>query len=281
MRLLHMSDLHFQADCPVRRWPALGWRRVAAQTEFRLLGRRKLFLRVEETVAKLLDEADRLRVDHLVVSGDLTALALPEEFEAASAALGRWRDRMTIVPGNHDRYTPAAARELLFERAFERSLVPDLPEHRREGAFPGVKLVGEELAVIGLSSARVPPMPGIAAGLVGAAQLDGLRAALHDPRLSNRAVVLVVHHAPLRPSGRRDMPQHGLWDAPKLLEIAAAAGVAAICHGHIHDRFRVVGPGKVSIFGAGSSSQAGMEGYWLLELDRSGLLSAEAVRLPQ
>ncbi|MHB1845675.1 MAG: metallophosphoesterase family protein [Deltaproteobacteria bacterium] len=279
MRILHISDLHFQGDCPLSRWPALGWRRVVAQTEFRLLGRRRLFLRVRETVARLLAEADRLEVDHLLVSGDLTALSLPEEFEAAREALMPWRGRMTIVPGNHDRYTPEASRARLFEQAFEQALVSDMPEHRREGVFPVVKLIGEDAAVIGLCSARVPPMPGIAAGWLGRSQLAGLSAALGDPRLAGRAILAAVHHAPFRPNGQRDMPQHGLWDGPELLALLAGAKATALCHGHIHRRYRLPGPGAVSIFCAGSSTQAGMEGYWVLDVAAGGLRSAEAVRL--
>ncbi len=279
MKILHISDLHFQSECPVSRWPSLGWRRVAAQTEFRLLGRRKLFLKVAETVRLLLAEATRLGAEHLIVSGDLTALALPEEFEAARAALAPWGDRLSIIPGNHDRYTPQAARDQLFEKAFGESLGSDLPEHCREGVFPIVKLLRDDVAIIGLSSARVPLMPGIAAGWVGDAQREALAAILRDRRVQGRGVLLTVHHAPLRPSGRPDMPTHGLLDAPKVMELASAAGAVGICHGHIHRRYRIAGPGRLSIFGAGSSTQAGIEGYWLLDVDRSGLRSAEAVRL--
>jgi 3',5'-cyclic AMP phosphodiesterase CpdA len=280
MKILHISDLHFQADCPVSRWPSLGWRRVAAQTEFRLLGRRRLFLKVAETVKLLLAEASRLGAEHLVVSGDLTALALPEEFEAARAALADWSGRMSIIPGNHDRYTPQAARDQLFEKAFGDILCSDLPEHCREGVFPIVKLVGDDVAIIGLSSARVPPMPGIAAGWVGEAQREALAAILQDKKVRGRAVLLTVHHAPLRPSGRPDMPSHGLLDGAKVMALASSAGAVALCHGHIHRRYRVAGPGNISIFCAGSSTQAGIEGYWLLDVDRSGLRSAEAVHLP-
>lgn len=278
MKILHLSDLHFQSEYPLKRWPSLGWRRIAAQAEFRLLRRERLFLRVAQTVAEILEAAERHGVAHLIVSGDLTALALPEEFEAARAALSAWSDRMTIIPGNHDRYTPAAARERAFERTFAAALASDLPEHCREGPFPVVKLVGEDLAIVGLCSARVPPFPGLAAGYVGHVQRDALSNILEDPRIRGRAVLLAVHHAPLRPSARPDWPTHGLLDARRVLKLAGDGGAVALCHGHIHERYRLAGPGKLSIFCAGSSTQAGMEGFWLLEVDRSGLRSAEAMR---
>jgi 3',5'-cyclic AMP phosphodiesterase CpdA len=45
--------------------------------------------------------------DHLVISGDLTQLALPEEFAKARMALRpllQNQERVSIVPGNHDYY---------------------------------------------------------------------------------------------------------------------------------------------------------------------------------
>ena len=45
--------------------------------------------------------------DHLVISGDLTQLALPEEFARARMALRpvlKDQERVSIVPGNHDYY---------------------------------------------------------------------------------------------------------------------------------------------------------------------------------
>jgi 3',5'-cyclic AMP phosphodiesterase CpdA len=279
MKILHLSDLHFQSEYPVKRWLSLGWRRIAAQVEFRLLRRGLLFARVGQAVASILAAAEKLRVEHLVVSGDLTALALPEEFDSAREALAAWSDRMTIVPGNHDRYTPAAAREQAFEKAFGAALRSDLPEYCTEGAFPTVRLLGNDVAVVGLSSARVPPVPGLAAGYVGRAQRTALSRILDDARVKGRSVLLAVHHAPLRPSARSDFPTHGLLDGRRLLAMAGAAGVLALCHGHIHERYRLAGPGRLSLFCAGSSTQKGMEGYWLLDVDRTGLRSAEAIRL--
>ncbi len=281
MKILHLSDLHFQAEYPLRRWLRLGWRRLAAQVEFRLLRRAALFSRVGQVVSSILASAESLGVQHLIVSGDITALALPEEFEAASAALSNWSGRMTIVPGNHDRYTPASAREEAFERAFPQALRSDLPEYCREGAFPVVRLVGSDVAVVGLSSARVPPVPGLAAGYVGRAQLDAVEALSLDERLRGRSILLAVHHAPLRPSARPDFPTHGLLDGRRLIALAERIGVPALCHGHIHERYRIQRPGGLSLFCAGSSTQTGREGYWLLDVDRSGVRSCEAIRVGQ
>jgi hypothetical protein len=279
MRVMHISDLHFQADIPLSRFPTLGWRRLLAQAEYRMLGRRDRFLEVASTVKRLLQEAERLKVDHLLVSGDITALALPEEFEEARASLESWSGRMTILPGNHDRYTPQAARDLLFERAFGKELGSDLPDLCREGYYPFVKLLGVDAALVALSSARVPLTPGIAAGWVGKKQRGALAAILADRRMKDRAVLVSVHHAPLRRNGRPDRITHGLLDGRLVLAISAAGGALGLCHGHIHHRYRMDGPGHPPIFCAGSSTQKGREGYWLYELAGRTPLKAEPVSL--
>ncbi len=277
MRVMHISDLHFQADIPLRRFPSLGWRRLMAQMEYRVLGRRERFMDVPATVQRLLQEADRLKVDHLLVSGDLTALALPEEFEAARAALASWSGRISIIPGNHDRYTPQSARELLFERAFGKELRSDLPDLCGEGPYPIVRLLGTDAAVVALSSARVPLAPGIAAGWVGEKQREALAAILADARMKDRAVLVAVHHAPLRQNGQPDRITHGLRDAAAVMAVSAAGGALGLCHGHIHHRYRTPGPGNLTVFCAGSSTQKGREGYWLYELGGSARLRADAV----
>jgi hypothetical protein len=279
MRVMHISDLHFQADIPLSRFPRLGWRRLAAQTEYRLLGRRQRFMKVPSTVAFLLNEAERLEVDHLLVSGDLTALALPEEFEAARIALQSWSGRLTILPGNHDVYTPAAARQRLFEQTFEADLRSDLPDLCKEGPYPIVKLLGDDVALIALSSARVPLCPGVATGWVGQTQRDSLALILADGRLAKRAVLVAVHHGPYRPDGRRDRITHGLFDGPEVLSIAAKGGAVGLCHGHIHHRYRIDAPSPIPVFCAGSSTQKGREGYWIFELNGGALRSAEPVSL--
>ncbi|HSP78743.1 MAG TPA: metallophosphoesterase, partial [Myxococcaceae bacterium] len=163
MRFLHCSDVHITADYFALPLWRLGWRRWAALAELTVGGRSRAFQRAPETLATLVRDARRHEVGHFILSGDVTAYALEPEFlraREALGALGEDRRRCTVVPGNHDVFTPGSHRAERFMKHFGHLLESDLPEHRREGAFPFVRLVGEEAAVVGLLSARVPALPG-------------------------------------------------------------------------------------------------------------------------
>ena len=90
MRFLHLSDVHVTADYGRHSLLRLGWRRWVALGELTLGGRARAFARAPETISRILDEARTLAVDHVILSGDLTAYALPVEFEGARAAMGEW-----------------------------------------------------------------------------------------------------------------------------------------------------------------------------------------------
>ncbi|MBF5043587.1 metallophosphoesterase [Aggregicoccus sp. 17bor-14] len=280
MRFVHCSDVHITGDyfrSPLR----LGWRRWVALLELTAGGRARAFREAPATLAAISGAAEREGA-HLVVSGDLTAYALEEEFEGARRALGAPAGdprRCTVVPGNHDTFTRGSVRSQRFQRHFGHLLHSDLPEHQREGAFPFVRLLGEgedRVAVVGLCSARLPPMPGLSYGRIGAAQLEGLSALLADPRLEGRAVLVVVHHAPLTRLQRADRAHHGLVDASALLALLQGPRFAVL-HGHIHQRYHHPATAtRPHLFGAGSSTQAGHQGYWVIETQRGMVLGGKS-----
>jgi len=257
------------ADYPSLPMRPLGWRRWLAMFEQTVGGRRKAYARAPGTLATIAEDARRWGVDHFILSGDVTQYALEPEFMLARQALGELAEdpsRCTVIPGNHDVFTPGSHRSGRFARHFGQLLHSDLPEHRREGAFPFVRLVGREAAVVGLLSARVPVVPGVAAGFIGAEQLEGLAAVVKDPRLAGRALLVVVHHAPFTPWGGADHLLHGLRDAKALIGLLPGPRFAVL-HGHIHQRYHHPATAeRPHLFGAGSSTQAGREGYWIIEV---------------
>lgn len=282
MRFLHCSDIHVVGDYGPSSYLRLGWRRMPALAEVKLFGRARHFAHSPETIRTIVGDFTRHHADHLIVSGDLTGYALEEEFDGALEALGPLTKdprRCTIIPGNHDTYTPGALRDRRFERRFGHLLESDLPQYTREGPFPFVRLLDDGAAVVGLLSARVPLFPGCSFGVIGKRQLDGLQELINDPQVKDRAVLVVVHHAPLTAEGAPDKPMHRLVDANRLFEIVHGPRFAVL-HGHIHRRFHhPANSQRPHVFGAGSSTQAGREGYWLIDV-RDGKFVGSEMRTP-
>ncbi|HLL54896.1 MAG TPA: metallophosphoesterase [Myxococcaceae bacterium] len=280
MRFLHCSDVHVTANYDAIPIHKLGWRRSIALLELKFGGRATRYAQAHEVLARIAAECQHREVDHIILSGDVTAYALDEEFRVARESLGDVasnRRRCTVIPGNHDVYTPGAAKEARFHRYFGHLVESDLPEYRREGPFPFVRLLGEDAAVVGLNSARVPAVPGFSFGWVGKAQLEGLDALLADPRLANRAVLVTVHHAPFRHTGEPDRPLHGLKDAKELLKRLPGPRFALL-HGHIHKRYHHEATSeRPHIFGAGSSTEAGHGGFWIIEAKDGRIQSGQMV----
>ncbi|MCL2179448.1 MAG: metallophosphoesterase [Proteobacteria bacterium] len=281
MRILHCSDFHVLTHYAGIPWRQLGWRRLPALAELYIHKRGEHFAYAKPNVSRLVEAALTLQVDHMVVSGDLTGYAMEEEFAEAAKLLEGWGlspSRLTVVPGNHDCY--ARDSYALFAKHFGVLLQSDMPEYAKEGPFPLVHLLGEEAAIVGLKSSRLPFLPGASFGYLGRAQREGLEALLEDTRLQGRWVGLVVHHAPLNPKAKPDKPHHAFYGAQHLLRRLASPQYALL-HGHIHHRYMHPStPSRPALFCAGSSTWRGREGYWLLDIKGGRLHSFAEHTLP-
>jgi 3',5'-cyclic AMP phosphodiesterase CpdA len=181
------------------------------------------------------------RADHVVVTGDITNLALESEYAEARRLLDRVarHTEVTVAPGNHDIYLPEIGHERRFAHHFEPFLQNDLAELAVDvpaGRFPCVKLRGPA-AIIALSSA-VPRPPFVSAGYVGHAQLDALRAVLAHPDVAGRAAVVLIHHDPLDSRLRLEQLRSGLVDARALRNALSNVARGLILFGHLHVRRR-------------------------------------------
>lgn len=238
-RIAHVSDLHVLSVAGVE------WRKILFNK--RITGHANLVLRRGRVHrrAYLLAvlEAAAARADHVVVTGDITNLALESEYEEARALLeGMARSvEVTVVPGNHDIYLPSIHRQRRFPHHFGRFMQSDLPELAIDlpaGRYPCVKLRGPA-AIIGLSSA-VPRPPFIAAGYVGAEQLSALKTVLAHPEVARRTPVILIHHPPVDTRIRLAQLRDGLVDAASLRNALAPLGRGLVLFGHLHVRVRCV-----------------------------------------
>ena len=165
LRFAHISDIHLLDLQGVRPWRYLNKR---------LTGRINLALRrgkkhdgglFDRATAKMVE----LGAERLVVTGDLTNLALQSEFALVRRKLDALPIPSTVIPGNHDTYTRGSVAS---ERC-EHYLGHHMDGERIDGhrypfvqRFEGVALVGLSTGMAsapataaGARSTRRPPPP--------------------------------------------------------------------------------------------------------------------------
>lgn len=260
VRLAHFSDVHLTAA-------PLGWRmrdafskRPTGWVNVALLGRGKRFRHANDVTAALRREFVRRGFDQLVFSGDASTLGFGAEMTEAARRLGVGDPNLPpglAVPGNHDVYVKGAARDQLFEGAFE-----PWQSGRRVGAerYPFARKVGH-VWLIALDSSVPNLLVWDARGRVGDAQLARLRAlcaTLDDgPRV-------VVSHYPLLMEGHRPEGRwHRLRDWAAARDVAAECGASLWLHGHRHRWYVLPAAANLPFptICTGSSTQTGRWGY--------------------
>lgn len=184
-----------------------------------------------EVLDALQRDLRREPVELLLITGDLTHIGLPEEFEEARAWLRQMGEpgQIALVPGNHDACveapwdtTYALWREYMASDTGSGAAGPP-------AAFPSLRVRGE-IAFIGLSTA-VPTAPLLATGTAGREQLERLAVLLRDTAKRSLFRVIYLHHCPL---ARHEKWRKRLTDAPALEAILKEHGAELIVHGHGH-----------------------------------------------
>lgn len=187
-----------------------------------------------EILARLVDDVRAKDPDHIVITGDLTHLGLPAEFEEAKDwlhALGP-AAQVTVIPGNHETYVATAwektfahwAPYLLSDQANDAD-----SRSSADGVFPTVRIRGR-VAFIGLSSAQ-PTLPFLATGTLDAAQLSKLEEVLRQLGRQDLCRVVLIHHPPLPGIVKW---RKSLTNASTLEAILAQCGAELVLHGHAH-----------------------------------------------
>jgi 3',5'-cyclic AMP phosphodiesterase CpdA len=234
-------------------------------------------------VRAIAQEIRRRDIDHVVITGDLTNLALEPEFELAREVirddLGLDASRVSVVPGNHDVYTSGSQKAQRFATYFADYIASDLPElavQAPAGRFPFVKLRGP-VAIVGLSSAVTRP-PFVAAGEIGRPQLDALARLLAHPEVQKRTPVVAVHHPVHNPASPLKSLLEGLWDARELAETLGSQARGLVLHGHLHRRMQRDLPTRAGSLASVVATSASLHhedsaraaGFNLYEIDDAG-----------
>jgi 3',5'-cyclic AMP phosphodiesterase CpdA len=279
----HFTDVHFLRRASLTE--AIG-KRTLGLTNLYLLGRKRHF-DADAVVPRVLADALGQKPDLAVVTGDLSALSLDEEFVAARAAFDPlFRAVPTVViPGNHDVYTEGAARERRFERAFGDLLGGGTWDGARWSGgggtpWPAAYRHGEVSVIVGN-----PCRPSTrATGRFPDGEIDAIAALLRTERAAGRFTVLAIHYPLVGPDGAAyRKPGHSLDDLDALLAALDGSPPDLLLHGHRHQAYvgRSVLPSgrEILTIGAGSSSACSAEpshaaGWIALQIEGGRLISA-------
>jgi len=261
MRVAHCSDLHLLSHDGARWLDLANKRWIGAMN---LLSTRSRHYHVD-AFDHMIDDMNAEGIEHVLCTGDVTNLALEQEFKFARGKFDRLAggpDHVTVIPGNHDAYVAEGIAH--FATVFDEyhradtdwqwtDADRDVDDPDDDLRWPIVRVRGE-LALIGVSTSRATPWF-TAYGRVGAGQLARLRKALTDPRLANKARLVAIHHPP---AGKRAANKiRGLRDHVSFAQVISEAGADLIVHGHEHQDLteQLLGPaGPIPVRGVASGT---------------------------
>ncbi|MEE8395512.1 MAG: metallophosphoesterase [bacterium] len=259
--VIHISDPHFHR-LPKK---ASQWFSKRAFGALNMVVRRARFYPIARA-RRLVEMVDGLDWQHLVITGDLTQLALEEEFELARATLAplleRGPEHVTVLPGNHDRYVAPSEREMGFDAFFGPFF--------GGGEIRTVQLT-EAWGLAGWDSAR-PTRSLSAAGRVKNETLAATAAWLDQ--LTPRTRVIVANHYPLYfDAPDRYRAGHELEQIEQVRHWLAEKKIDLYLHGHLHRNWvlqtRHGGHGCTHVNSASSTQtpQRGGSAFHRIELD--------------
>lgn len=225
--LAHLSDPHLRLPGAVP-WPKLVGKRLLGYLACRY---KRAKIHDPAVLATLIADVKAATPDHIAVTGDLTNLALPDEFTQATDWLHRLGtpDAVTVVPGNHDAYVATSPQQSLGRWAAYMAETGSATPPEAQPRFPFVRRRGE-MAIVGVSSACPTPIF-CATGRLGDEQLAALTSCLEALAAEGLFRTVLVHHPPV--PGLADR-RKGLTDAPAFGEVIRKAGAELILHGHNH-----------------------------------------------
>ncbi|MCH9683180.1 MAG: metallophosphoesterase [Deltaproteobacteria bacterium] len=245
LRFLHISDIHLLdlSGVSLRRYLN---KRVAGAVYLKVKRGRSHDGSLFDSMLGMIPS---LGVQRLIVTGDLTNLALEPEFDLVQRKLRESPVPVTVIPGNHDTYTRGSIRAGRFE-----AFLDEFMEGERLGKAQYPFVVRDQgTALIGVSTA-IANLLLYAIGRVGADQLARLGKILDATAQEGLRRVVLIHHPVVDGvAGAR----HDLVDRDAFAEVIARHGADLVLHGHEHRIVNTVlrGPaGPVPVHGVSSGT---------------------------
>ncbi len=193
--------------------------------------RKRRFEHRTEVLEALQRDLALSELDQLLITGDLTHIGLPQEFEQAQQWLQELGSpsKVALVPGNHDACVTVPWSESF--ALWQRYMASDDDQNTvRDGMnFPSLR-VREGIAFIGLSSA-CPKPPLMATGTIDSEQLERLPALLQRTADAGLFRVVFLHHCPI--AGKEKWRKR-LTNASAIQALLEEHGAELVLHGHGH-----------------------------------------------
>ncbi len=231
MRFVHISDIH-SSVMPRSAGPWFDKRALGALNH---LLRRKRHVRMEY-LARAVTRIRSLAPDWVVITGDLTSIGSPDEFDLVLESLRPLREGPAaipciFVPGNHDAYVRNPAADAALRKAFGL-----LNGGRWEMDALPVEIEFPCLSVFVLDECR-PTLPWLSTGRLTPAACGQFQAWASRSRRENEKRLLIGHYPCRLADGRRIDWRRRLED-DRLIQAAFDARQidAALC-GHCHTPF--------------------------------------------
>jgi 3',5'-cyclic AMP phosphodiesterase CpdA len=253
LTIAHLSDVHLG---PVRGFEPRFWtlKRLSGYWNWQRRRRRQHLRGVLDV---LVADMQAQAPDHIVVTGDLVNIGLPQEHIDALGWLQTLGppDRVSVIPGNHDIYArhrhPGTRRWAAYMASNAEGA--RLLENGGRAEFPFLRRLAD-VALIGLNSA-VPTPPLIAWGRAGQQQLAVLAHLLDSTGRAGLFRLVSIHHPPLPGQASHT---RGLKDAAALQAVLHRCGAELVIHGHNHRNTLVLQPSSqgraIPIVGVASAS---------------------------
>lgn len=265
MRIAQISDFHFMHFTwnPFR----LLSKRILGNLNW-LCVRRKHFF--EEQLEPLPGLFKDLGVDWVLLGGDFSTTAMPEEFEKAERFVGQMEQPWIAIPGNHDHYTKGSYRDKRFYQTFankRREIVHKAEFFTLKDHAIEVHQMGAGWRLIALDTA-LATNPYSSEGCFSTQLESYLEEVLQ--LIPQTESILLFNHFPFF---QNDLPRRNLLRGEKLQKIIQRdTRIRLYLHGHTH-RHTVADLQASSlpiVLDSGSCAQ-GKKGAWnLIDIQANG-----------
>jgi 3',5'-cyclic-AMP phosphodiesterase len=236
-RIAHISDVH-----------VLGSQSTRSSTRYRLATKFVNWGRAPDPdararkLARALAAVKAAGADQLVISGDLTEIGEPSEYERFAEILHDAKlppESITLVPGNHDMYTAPDGWKKALEgplSAFESA----------SASTPDAVVERGDFVLLPIDSSCFQSLAFSGGQFTGAAA-SAIERRLDDESFRHKALVVVMHPPPAKHFTPIMQLMDGFRGCAQLLDLLARHPRLSLLHGHLHRLVdRIVARGALS-----------------------------------